>query len=98
MSGNYLQVIVSQIGNDLVVISANNISLERGKTNYYPLVSDYFAYLENQGWQMVSSNTLTLNRIVYTFRGGYGYKVSWEGNRWYGEDMYPRYDFEDGQF
>lgn len=95
MSGNYLQIIVSQIGNDLVVISANNESLERGNTNYYPLTSDYFRYLESLGWQMVSSNTLSLNRIVYTFKGGYGYKIRWDGNRWYGVDSSRAYEFGD---
>lgn len=105
MNEGYLQVIVSQTSEgDLLADSANGESLARGSrciaffsgdADTRPLASDYFSYLDNQGWQLVSSSTFQIWRVLYTFRGGSGYKIRWEGDRWYGKEKLPIDVFED---
>ena len=101
MSGAYLEVVAEETETGAMAMSANGESLAKGsgclaalymETSTYPYISDYFRFLENQGWQMVSSNTTHFNRVLYIFRGGYGYKVRWEGDRWVGEENHPSDD------
>jgi len=102
MNGEYLQVVVWQRNTEYVAASANGESLAKGSgclaffsgdSDMCPLSTDYFRYLDMQGWQFLSSNTTGIGSVLYTFTGGRGYKIRWEGDRWVGEENLPSDDY-----
>ena len=101
-SVNYLQVIVEK----QVAISANGQDLARDQGFFealrdlkrYPSAYDYFRYLGNQGWDLVSSNQINFTQCSYMFKNGVNYLIEWKGDKWWGINSTNNEDEDYGNY
>lgn len=88
---SYLQVIVRDADNCALTANGYDLGGSQGCLTglfvgeMYPYATDYFNYLNNEGWTLVSSAQQGLWAIVYTFQGDGAYLIKWKDKRWYSD-------------